>query len=210
MGTTICPDKFPEIERHTEADHGDVCRNNKTWNYWNVGWVCPEGCNVTHDQLSPWCIMSDSNNTPCRIKTYCPSKDWILNDKVAKCYLFGRNNTTFKDAQKFCEEKGGILAEPRSNRTNLAIKQMINDNNFSRQDYWIGLTDTQTEDRFLWLSDGKEVQNTYWHKSEPNNFSGAGAEEDCVQLRNTYDYEWNDFNCVGEARLPCFALCQKY
>ena len=39
---------------------------------------------------------------------------------------------------QFCQEKGGILAEPRSNQTNLAIKQMINDNNFNGKDYWIG------------------------------------------------------------------------
>ena len=40
---------------------------------------------------------------------------------------------------QFCQEKGGILAEPRSNQMNLAIKEMIYDNDLSGQhDYWIG------------------------------------------------------------------------
>jgi len=140
-------------------------------------------------------------------EAYCPSNDWIWNDKVANCYLFGRSKTTFENARKFCQEKGGILAEPRSNQTNLAIKQMIHDNNFSGQDYWIALTDARTEGKFLWLSDNKEVQNTYWNRAEPNNNYGL---EDCVQLRNTYGYEWNDINCAGHVLSNCFALCQKY
>ena len=38
---------------------------------------------------------------------------------------------------QFCQEKGGILAEPRSNRQNRIIKKMIN-NNRDDTNYWIG------------------------------------------------------------------------
>jgi len=67
----VCPDNFPTIERHSQANHGDVCRNKKRHGF-NVGWVCPVGCKESPSR-SPWCSMSSSSNTPCRIKTPAPT-----------------------------------------------------------------------------------------------------------------------------------------
>jgi len=62
---TVCPDNFPTIERHTESNHGDVCRNEK-YHGFNVGWVCPEGCKESPNN-APYCAMSTADNSPCRV-----------------------------------------------------------------------------------------------------------------------------------------------
>ena len=62
-----CPPKFSNLEKHTNKSHGDVCRNEKL-NGYNIGWTCPEGCIASPDpDVAPFCKMSASDNTPCRI-----------------------------------------------------------------------------------------------------------------------------------------------
>ena len=58
-----CPDGFPSLERHTESDHGDVCRNEKGSGL-NVGWNCVSGC--VGRNSAPWCVQSGTPNSPCR------------------------------------------------------------------------------------------------------------------------------------------------
>jgi len=73
----VCPDNFPTIERHFEANHGDVCRNKKRHGF-NVGWVCPVGCKESPSR-SPYCSMSSSSNTPCRIKSGIKENEGVKN-----------------------------------------------------------------------------------------------------------------------------------
>jgi len=80
---TVCPDNFPTIERHTESNHGDVCRNEK-YHGFNVGWVCPEGCKESPNN-APYCAMSTSDNSPCRVNVAdCTPKKSVGN--CGKCF----------------------------------------------------------------------------------------------------------------------------
>ena len=66
LGTT-CPSGFPNIETHSDdAHHGDLCRNEK-FDGFNVGWSCPNQCIPTSGSVAPYCKVSDSNNSPCRV-----------------------------------------------------------------------------------------------------------------------------------------------
>ena len=62
--SSICPPNFPNLERRTEENHGDVCRNEKRDGF-KVGWICPAGCVFTNGR--PWCLTSASGNSPCRV-----------------------------------------------------------------------------------------------------------------------------------------------
>ena len=56
------------LERHTESDHGDVCRNEKFHGYL-VGWSCPYGCiprqDFEEEPTAPYCEAYLFG--PCRI-----------------------------------------------------------------------------------------------------------------------------------------------
>ena len=75
--------------------------------------------------------------------------------------------------------------------------------------FLLGLTDERREGEFVWQSDNEEVQFSNWNKNEPNNLKD---QEDCVVLRKTRSFEWNDVRCYnnGDAGAKTRALCQKY
>ena len=57
---SVCPNGFPYFEKHSEFNHGDVCRDSK------YHWACPVGCfNV--GSIEPYCSTSSSDNSPCRV-----------------------------------------------------------------------------------------------------------------------------------------------
>merc|ERR1712062_355447 len=141
------------------------------------------------DQSNEFCNWPDQVSPPCTAN--CPAEGWIRKDKVSNCYLFGTEATTFDEAQRFCRENGGMLAEPRSNRQNRIINKMIS-NDRDDTNYWIGLTDERREGEFVWQSDNEEVKFSNWNKNEPNNLKD---QEDCVVLRKTRSFKWNDVRC---------------
>ena len=58
-----CPDGFPNYERHTGCNNGDVCRNEKMHGL-NVGWNCLPGC--FGQDSAPWCVKNGTESSPCR------------------------------------------------------------------------------------------------------------------------------------------------
>lgn len=58
---------------------------------------------------------------------------------------------------------------------------------------WIGGHDSQRESSFVWESDNSPLTYTDWASGEPNN---ALNNEDCLQLRKSLDYKWNDNLCT--------------
>jgi hypothetical protein len=95
---------------------------------------------------------------------------------------------------KFCRDKGGKLAEIITEKNMDALSKFLYDEgSYSNDDiYWIGLTDKETEGKFVWTSTGKEANYTYWKKGEPN----GDENEDCVHLESYMnDRKWNDRSC---------------
>jgi hypothetical protein len=69
--------------------------------------------------------------------------------------------------------------------------------------YWIGLTDAQEENIWLWISNGnKLVDGGYvnWASGEPTN---SGCDENCVNLLSSGF--WNDYQCHANAQYICEA-----
>ena len=71
-GWLNCPSKYKYLEKHTDPQHGDVCRK--------VGrnYRCPKGCFKTEDTKSPFCQTSKWNTLPCRAHK---------NDGICICYM---------------------------------------------------------------------------------------------------------------------------
>uniref|UniRef100_A0A3Q3BHL1 C-type lectin domain-containing protein n=1 Tax=Kryptolebias marmoratus TaxID=37003 RepID=A0A3Q3BHL1_KRYMA len=73
--------------------------------------------------------------------------------------------------------------------------------------FWIGLTDSETEGRWLWV-DGSPLNESFWNTGEPNDVTTYHPEgEDCVRLnvRGTAGYTktWNDQSCHISYRSIC-------
>ena len=65
-----CPLNFPDLEKHPNENHGDVCRKDMI-NGYDIGWNCPIGCTAPDPvpDAMPYCKMSPSDNAPCRISS---------------------------------------------------------------------------------------------------------------------------------------------
>jgi len=166
---------------------------------------CPDG--LQWDKKKNICNWPDQISPPCTAD--CPSQGWLRRDRVNNCYLFGTEKMNFAEATQFCEDNGGKLAEPRRMRETNVINKMIS-KEAGGSNYWIGLTDAETEGTFTWESDNSEVGYSNWNWGQPNN---AWNMEDCAMLqKGLFSYKWSDSNCDGRYSMftPNTALCQKF
>merc|ERR1711973_631574 len=136
----------------------------------------------------------------------CPSSGgWIpLGDH---CYLLSPTNMNWFQAQQFCEEKGGYLAEILSESEQTNLKALLN----IRQDqnYWIGLSDVASEGNFVWQHSFTPLgEYTHWQAGQPDNWDGH---EDCIIMMKGSEWGWNDEDCDNIMRKSYsgnHALCQ--
>ena len=69
---------------------------------------------------------------------------------------------------------------------------------------WIGLTDSETENTFVW-DDGEAFNFAKWESGQPNNWQ----EQDCVIFTNS-NGEWQDCSCDGvDDCTPKAFVCNK-
>jgi len=164
---------------------------------------CPDG--LYWDQSKEICNWPDQVSPPC---TATCEKPWIRADRAANCYLFGTEPMNYDDAQQFCADNGGFLAEPRSKKETKIINNKI-EKHADGTNYWIGLTDRANEGTFVWGSDNAVATYTNWNGREPNNW---GRKEDCAHIRTNKNNEWNDSVCDRKETSigGNYALCQKF
>ncbi|XP_006824947.1 kielin/chordin-like protein [Saccoglossus kowalevskii] len=103
------------------------------------------------------------------------------------------------DAKTICENKGGWLAEPRSQAENDAIRTL-----FVSGHYWLGITDLNHEGRYTYARDDSEIVYDNWNTNQPDNYLGF---EHCIEMTTAIG-KWNDLPCNYEwghaiCRIPC-------
>ncbi|MBN3306093.1 COL10 protein, partial [Amia calva] len=111
-----------------------------------------------------------------------------IKETEEKFYLIIKEAKKYKDALTNCRLRGGTLAMPKDEETNLLITSSISQAGLSR--VFIGLHDSDKEGQFMYV-DNTPLQNfTGWSPGEPNN---AAVNENCVEMVNTGS--WNDVEC---------------
>merc|ERR1719357_1850609 len=143
----------------------------------------------------------------------CPSSDWTLvNDK---CYRTSSpSNMNWPQAKKWCEDRGGWLAELLSSEDQSSINTWLKGSGV----YWLGLTDIAISGfrGFVWQHSFKPMEWSNWNRGEPDNYHGV--EENCVLTglyRDGNDLTWYDAPCdINSATDPkiyeIYALCQYF
>merc|ERR1719193_2219528 len=109
------------------------------------------------------------------------------------------------NSRDYCIAQGANLVEITSEAEQAAITAKIRAEGWSRFNFWIGLTDLDSEGTFKWLS-GQAVNYTNWKSGEPNNRGHQGGPEDCAHIGDG-GRTWNDMPCDdiegwGENFLP--------
>ncbi|XP_078679396.1 uncharacterized protein LOC144915035 isoform X2 [Branchiostoma floridae x Branchiostoma belcheri] len=116
------------------------------------------------------------------------------------CYKASTNSVTYQVAEEVCEDDMASLAMIKDHGTQRFLENITN-----RREYWIGLSDRNSED-FIW-SDGSPLSGfSSWQPGDPNHYTQQGwlqlwnrEEEDCVSMNPL----WQDKSCNDEHPYIC-------
>uniref|UniRef100_A0AAQ6IPH9 C-type lectin domain-containing protein n=1 Tax=Anabas testudineus TaxID=64144 RepID=A0AAQ6IPH9_ANATE len=109
-----------------------------------------------------------------------------------KCYYSSTRESTWNQSRDYCRRKGGDLVKIDSRE-----EQVENTDRF-----WIGLTDSKEEGKWLWVDDSPlNTSLTFWIDTQPDNWPGDSPEgEDSDDLNCWYDRFCKD---------PHKSICEK-
>ncbi|XP_028448274.1 CD209 antigen-like protein D isoform X2 [Perca flavescens] len=107
-------------------------------------------------------------------------------------YYISSTRKTWQESRNYCLQKGA----------DLVIINRKEEHDFTtkfRKLMWIGLTDSETEEKWKWV-DGTPLTESYWDSGEPN----GGKSENCVKIKK-FDSEnsWNDLSCSTPLNWIC-------
>merc|ERR1712154_404192 len=113
----------------------------------------------------------------------CCPLGWL--DLDGSCYLIGPSTHKWFEAQVYCWDQGGYLAEVTSEEEfSLLEKYFLQDGVY----YWIGLSDVASEGEFRWMESHGVLDWANWASNEPNN---NGGDEDCVGMDGGRGHGWS-------------------
>ncbi|TRY86242.1 hypothetical protein DNTS_026413, partial [Danionella cerebrum] len=115
----------------------------------------------------------------------------------SKVYLLVKEEKRYRDAELFCQRRGGHLAMPKDAAANRAIAAYVTEAGLTR--VYIGINDLEQEGHFVYVERSAMSTFSRWREGEPNN---AYDDEDCVEMVNSG--EWIDVAC----HLTMYFVCE--
>ncbi|KAL3984218.1 C-type lectin domain family 4 member E [Sarotherodon galilaeus] len=131
-------------------------------------------------------------NDPC----YKCEDGWKLHG--GKCYYFSISKSSWDVSRTECRTKGGDLVKIDSEEEQNFLRKNVQ----QKIPFWIGLTDSAEEGRWLWV-DGSPLNEslTFWKFFEPDDWKGKDPDgEDCGRMGSVY---WYDNSCKRSRRSIC-------
>ncbi|XP_067338371.1 hepatic lectin-like [Channa argus] len=157
-------------------------------------------------------MIKQHTDEPCQ---KC-EEGWELHG--GKCYYFSNKPSSWNQSREECVHHGGDLVKIDSREEqSFLVERLRNKMNESEDKFWIGLTDSEEEGRWLW-ADGSELNTslTFWNLQEPDNWNGTNGEnpdgEDCVRMGEKGGADdlkcWFDQSCNNPHKLLCEKAAQ--
>ncbi|XP_071136766.1 galactose-specific lectin nattectin-like [Mytilus edulis] len=103
------------------------------------------------------------------------------------CYYISNVANSWNDSEVTCIKNGSMLAEVKSSCENDFLKTKVN----GSLEYWIGGTDIQNENLWIWSSSETKLTFFDWSPNQPNNYYGG---QHCLEFN--YKSAWNDKECA--------------
>ncbi|XP_065133122.1 C-type lectin domain family 4 member C-like isoform X1 [Paramisgurnus dabryanus] len=161
-----------------------------------------------HDELNMW--IHPEGIEDWTTANYCPEKNFIetwVKDRD-KFYVLSNDIMNWNSSRERCQALGGDLVIISSKEEQSFFADRIG---ASQVLYWIGLTDSHMEGKWMWVDNTSLNENpgSFW-TAPPDNFISAEYPdgEDCVVLNGrTKDALWGDVSCFREERRICELLC---
>uniref|UniRef100_A0AAZ1WZH7 C-type lectin domain-containing protein n=1 Tax=Oreochromis aureus TaxID=47969 RepID=A0AAZ1WZH7_OREAU len=131
------------------------------------------------------------------------------------CYNFSISKSSWNKSRDVCRAKGGDLVKIDSREEQNFLQRRLSEIMTGGEDkFWIGLTDSAVEGRWLWV-DGSPLDQSlkFWKGTEPDNWKGTKGKhpdgEDCVRMGEkggAKDLQWwFDAFCSN----PHKSICEK-
>ncbi|XP_023119896.1 hepatic lectin-like [Amphiprion ocellaris] len=142
----------------------------------------------------------------------CPKCEAGWEHHGGKCYNFTTNKSSWEESRCFCQSQGGDLVKIDSSDEQSFLERRLKDvMNEAEDKFWIGLTDSEEEGRWLWV-DGSPLNERlkFWNYKEPDNWTGKDPNgEDCVRMGEKVGAPdlkcWFDKSC----KVPHKSICEK-
>ncbi|XP_039876044.1 C-type lectin domain family 4 member M-like isoform X1 [Simochromis diagramma] len=115
------------------------------------------------------------------------------------CYFFSTRISSWDASRTVCRTQGGDLVKIDSSEEQNFLRTTIQQ---IRRYFWIGLTDSAEEGRWLWV-DGSPLNErlTFWFFHEPDDWTEEDSDgEDCARMGPMY---WFDKSCKAHGRSIC-------
>ncbi|XP_026203102.2 CD209 antigen-like protein 2 [Anabas testudineus] len=144
----------------------------------------------------------------------CPKCEEGCELHGGKCYYFSTRESTWNQSRDYCRSKGGDLVKIDSREEqSFLVRRLREKMNDDYDTFWIGLTDSQEEDKWLWVDDSPlNTSFLFWNDTEPSNGQGRNGEvregDDCVMGKKggAVDLKcWFDRSCKD----PQKSICEK-
>lgn len=145
-----------------------------------------------------WVLRCDYRNSDPHFSALpSPAAVAGIKETDSKVYLLVKEEKRYREAELFCQGRGGHLAMPKDAASNRAIAGYITDAGLSRT--YIGMNDLEREGHFVYVERSPMTTFSRWREGEPNN---AYDDEDCVEMVSSG--EWVDVAC----HLTMYFVCE--
>ncbi|XP_060551451.1 perlucin-like protein [Ruditapes philippinarum] len=130
----------------------------------------------------------------CKDCVQCPD-GWM--QYKGSCYVFVDKKLSFDNARANCKTLNADLVHIENADENTFIGN--HGRSFKDSDFWIGLTDAETEGVFKWVDDNSRASFTDWWPGQPDN----SGKEHCAHIVLRLNMEWNDRKCGDHTNYIC-------
>ncbi|XP_076112363.1 uncharacterized protein LOC143080412 [Mytilus galloprovincialis] len=145
-------------------------------------------CNVAH-------VVRPPTSGNCK-----PGWEYLYTGGSHHCYYFSSNTLSWDSAESWCRSHGARLAVIKSSTESRMLASKA-ERSHTSHGWWVGATDRKREGHWEWTSGESVTHYTdNWHQGEPSN---KYHDEDCMELRQQFGWQWNDETCNTQHLFIC-------